>query len=325
MGRNINCLRACLIVTILACGASTHAATVYTWLGGADTDWENAANWDVAGIPVDEYTDSGDSLSVGLNGDMTIIFAGTTMPTINVPGIGGRHSGSKAPNTPILDLRSGGALGVDYVGLNESVVLNGTPTATVLTVGDGIGGPDEDVVLDVTGRIDLARHPGNIFNTAQVNSDGTLLVGTDLLLSYYPNRHGTLDVAGGVVEVGHNLEVIDSPDYALTTQTTVKLSGGGRMTVDGYIDNMLDTGATVDLLDPFSTFTAGFGGEFLDLSAVEAAIGSEFISSTGWSVRATDNLDGSFTLTAVPEPSTGALLTVLAAAVVGLPRRRRRR
>ena len=67
------------------------AATInYTWTGGAaDGDWTNAANWDGAGVPVDQNVGN-----TKLTGDMTIAFTGAAanMPNgTNMPGLGGGY------------------------------------------------------------------------------------------------------------------------------------------------------------------------------------------------------------------------------------------
>ena len=87
--------------------ATTAHAIDYTWTGTAgDGDWNNTANWDTNGIPVDDNAGSV-GLSVA-NVDDSIIFAGANMPTVNVPDIGGRNAGGT--HSPILNLQSGGTL-----------------------------------------------------------------------------------------------------------------------------------------------------------------------------------------------------------------------
>lgn len=61
-------------------------ATIYTWTGINDGDWNNTANWDTNGVPVD--TDA----STGLTFDdpaSVIVFSAATLLSSNVPDFGG--------------------------------------------------------------------------------------------------------------------------------------------------------------------------------------------------------------------------------------------
>lgn len=278
---------------VLGVATAGRAATVYTWQSSGDTDWNTSGNWDVGGVPVDEYAGQ-----TGLNGDMTIIFNGTVMPTANVPGMAGVN-GPQTYNTPILDLRSGGALTVDYVGGNDGLWINRSAPETLLIVGDGIGGPN-DVTLNVTGGLQLIRHTGGGPFTTVVNSDGKLVVQNELQLAYHPNRFAVLDVNGGTVDVGGNLRGVLYTAID-TRQSRIEIADKGSVTVGGVVSNFVRSGggpsyAVVDFRDPSGTLTADFGGDFANIAAVNAAVGSTFISSSGGKPLAVDNGNGTFTV-----------------------------
>lgn len=324
MGSRKTLAAAFAVGAVLCLATGSRAATIYTWQSTGGTDWNTSGNWDGNGVPVDES-----SGHTGLNGDMTIVFSGTVMPTTNVPGMGGSHP-NQAYNTPILDIRSGGALTVDYVGGNDGLWINRSAPETLLIVGDGVGAPDE-VTLNVTGSLELIRHTGGGPFTTVVNADGKLAVQNELQLSYHPTRFAVLDIDGGTVEIGGNLRGVLYPSEPSSSQSRIEIEDAGSVTVGGTVLNFLRSGsnppyAVVDFLDPHGAFTADFGGNFADITAVNNAIGSVFVSTTGWRLAATDNLNGSYTVTSiVPEPSTLVLfaLGLLGFGAIGQRRRKR--
>ncbi|MFU8849288.1 MAG: PEP-CTERM sorting domain-containing protein, partial [Opitutales bacterium] len=106
---------------------------------------------------------------------------------------------------------------------------------------------------------------------------------------------------------------------------SVNFSGAVRMV------NNSDTAtgnSFFDFTEEGASFNASFGGFFADIDKVNTVIASgvdgffNLRSSAGLTLAATDNLDGTFTVAAIPEPSS-ALLLGLAGMSLILRRRRR--
>jgi uncharacterized protein (TIGR03382 family) len=130
------------------------------------------------------------------------------------------------------------------------------------------------------------------------------------LKTYVVNADGILQTAG-----------ITSWTHSGTKDAVVQLNGG-LMQIGGTIagDFISDTDDFVSFNSSGSRLTADFGGLFADLTAVTDQFGGSFVVGTGLSLEAVDNGNGSFTITAIPEPSSFALG---AAGLMALLRRRR--
>ncbi|QDU56954.1 PEP-CTERM sorting domain-containing protein [Aeoliella mucimassa] len=299
----VNWLPACVLVIAAAFASQNAHAIDYTWTGTAgDGNWDNASNWDGNGIPVDDNAgDAGLSLA-GL--DDRIIFSGSTMPSTNVPQIGGRNA--TGTNSPILQLNSGGSLSLTSgVGGIGGFITNQTAaTRTLIIVGDGVGGGTEDVTLNLSHTGALIRHEQEVTHNLLVNSDGTLTFdagvefSSELSQSGRP-RYGTFTVDGGAVDIAGPL-----------TRFTVAATGDA-LAVSNF----------VDFTAPGGTFTAQYGGDLLDLSAVQAAASlagdGSFRSTSGYSLGVSDNGDNSFTITSLSQlallvlqvdPNTGSAI-----------------
>ena len=289
-----------LLLAFAATATLAQAATTYTWTGGAgDGDWTTAGNWDANGMPVDADTGNG-GLSFNAN-DSKIVFSTTSMPTSNVPQMGGYNNANGY--TPVLDLQSGGSLTIQAgAGSLKGIVTQAGGSRDIYIVGDGVGtvGTNDAVTLNVSLKGYLNRHRGGITHNFIVNSDGILNFlddgWADNQLNFYRqpnNRYATLEIAGGAVNAALPIKNLTLDDKSYVEFTAL----GG-------------------------TFTAKFGNDFADIAAVRSGIGTtSFIAGTGLSLAATDNGDNTFTVTAVPEPSSIAFLLV----GLGMMARRRRK
>jgi hypothetical protein len=287
-----------MMVGIAAFGVAVSSqaqVTNFTWTGTAgDGDWNNAGNWDANGVPVDSFSDTGLSFN---NPSNKIVFAGATLPTSNIPDIGGTAAQYKGgsvgdAHTPAIELLSGGTLSLTTGVGSFSGFFTDDPSLgrTIFTVGDGVGGA-EDVVLNVAHTGYLNRHQGP-FHNFTVKSDGALnFVNTATHAPYdKAGRHATFTIDGGSVSFASDLK-----NFA------------------GFEDNY------ADLIGVGSTFTAKFGNDFTNLATVEAEIGDAktFRSSTALAVVATDNGDGTFTVEAQTPPSDITVASLDAAAAEG--------
>jgi hypothetical protein len=263
----------------MACCAAK-AQTTYTWTGTAgDGDWSNTANWDAEGMPVDALPDSsGSSRDVGLtfnNPYSRIVFSATSLPTKNIPKMGGTNNGSG--HTPTLQFDSGGAISIEAGSGLRGIVTQSGVTRDIYIVGDGAGaaGTNEGVILNVALKGELNRHTGRSTHNFVVNSDGILNFQNtawswgSLTFSGSTDRYATFEIAGGEV----NIE-----SY---------ITGLTRL-ADNY----------VKFTAPGGTFTAAFGGDFADIDAVNTSIGIgvDFQADGDIILVATDNGDGTFTV-----------------------------
>jgi hypothetical protein len=97
--------------------------------------------------------------------------------------------------------------------------------------------------------------------------------------------------------------------YSGAKDAQIQLNGGAVL-FDGSIsgDFVSDAGDFVSFNSAGSTLTANFGGSFADLTAITNQFAAGFVDTTGNGLAATDNSDGTYTISVVPEPSTTALL-----------------
>jgi len=263
--------KALLITLALAATTSFSQAIVFTWTGAADGDWTNTANWDANGVPVDNDGDTGLSL---VQTD-SIVFGATTLPTTNIPDIGGRDGANR--DTPTILFNSGGTITLAAgVGSTSGIVTNGS-SRTVFTIGDGFGGGTEDVILNLSIIGSLIRHAGGgLIHTLRINSDGTLNIAGILNFSSESTggnpRFGQLDIAGGTVVVTGTVDaILDAPENFVA----FTVSGG--------------------------SLTATYGHDFADFTAVNDQLGLDkaFRSSAGISLQAVDNGDDTFTVSGI--------------------------
>ena len=287
---------ACAATALAVLGSSAKAA--YTWNGSISGDWSVPGNWN-EGVPVD--TVAGGNLETPSTERLVFnVSSGNIVPTSNIPALGGVPDNSNTNNTPEIDLLNG-SLTFTAPGFSNQGLCGPRGGVWTTTVGDGILG-NGTASLTLVGNFSqgLARD-GQVFRF-QVASDGTLTLdgngsGGALWLSY---------------DTGRRVEVL--------------LDGGSFTTPDPLemLRNSTDLGPSFfDLRVIGSTVTADFGVDFADIDAVRAATGDglTFRSSTMVTLSAEDNMDGTFTVTAVPEPGSLALLG-FGGLMLGLRRRR---
>jgi len=264
------------VFTMSALSITAHGV-VYVWSGAIDSDWNNAANWDANGVPVDDHTSGG----LTLNTNDSVVFSGTIMPSNN-PGFGSNFDSTNSGkwSVPTMEFNSGGSIDFNLTSSHNNGMFTNLPsgsygTRDILTVGDGITGGTEDVTVNLTEGMMLNRHANGIHN-------------------FIVNADGTLNMAGAIAPRA-------APRGYLITVN------GGTVDIDGNAGGLNDAHNTVDFTDFGGTFTADYGS-FADIAAVTSALGTDFLNNTSGTLLATDNGDGSYTVSVVPEPSSTALL-----------------
>ncbi|MFC5050446.1 PEP-CTERM sorting domain-containing protein [Rubritalea spongiae] len=258
------------ILSTIAClsVSGIASAATYIWNGNA-----NDQNWSSAG-----NWDGGTApalLSSPSGTYDTIIFDGSNMPTANVPG----YASGTNINSSNLQFNSGGTFSFSLSGSFGSAPISNT-SRTWLTVGDGIGTAG-DVTVNMNDATTLYRHSSNTLNYL-VNSDGVLNISSDLNLYADNNKHVTFTLNGG--------------SLISTGAVTTSFNNG---------DNLTDSYFLFDAVG--SSFTANYGGVFTDFVSLQADTTNKLRTASGLSLDFTDN-GTSFTVTAVPEPSSLALL-----------------
>ena len=261
--------------------------TNYTWTGtAADGDWANAANWDANGVPVDDRVGTDNAAGLTLPDMDSITFTGAALPTSNIPDYGGNLDATNqgAASSPTMIFNSGGAITFEHVGRDSGFWTNRPDTLrNILTIGDGVGGGTEDVQVTFNGTLSMNRHADGA-HSFLVNSDGTLIMNSNF------NRWGFSE-----------------------QRTAFLMIDGGTVLLNDAIDNRFFHAGAVEFLSLGGSFTADFGSTsaagnelFPTITEVNNAIGASFISSlSNTTLEATDNMDGTFTLTPVELPDGG--------------------
>ncbi|MDF7823575.1 PEP-CTERM sorting domain-containing protein [Pontiellaceae bacterium B12227] len=255
------------IICVVLLSASVAQAAVYTWNGSAnDGDWTTPANWDGGLVPA--------SLTAADASEDTIIFSGANMPTLNVATFAAAGYGA---DTATMIFNSGGTFALDFsTSQNAAPIMS--ESRTLLTVGDGVGGGTEDVVVYISGMLDLLRHTSSTA-TYLVKSDGTLNFAGDIGLYNDNNKDGVLQLDGGaIVATG---------------------------TIDARFNNIAES--YVEFLSEGGAITAAYGGAYADFTAVLADASGNFIDTNGGGLEFTNN-GTTFTVTAIPEPATLGLV-----------------
>ena len=253
----------------------------YEWTGTAgDGNWNNTSNWFGGLIPVDNAPGTGNNAGLSLRYNDVITFSGTNLPSVNVPGLGGDAATNE--DTPTLVINSGGTINWALVGRETEIWSNTDNTRTVFTVGDGVEGGTEDVVLNLTHLSDLMRH-ADTHNNYAVNSDGTL----------------NITSTSGTLRFSYN---------NLASRTSSFTINGGTVVANSQVQYLINHAANfVEFTDVGGSFTATYGADFADIAAVTASLGLNFLNNAGTGVlKAVDN-GGSFTVS-LRDPGTVVLV-----------------
>jgi len=311
------------LAAMLAMALSAAGAT-YTWNGAAgDGDWTNASNWDGAGVPPVNAT----GYIYGSSSEVTDIVIATTGsdPASNIPDFANKNADADG-FTPHFDVRTGSSLAI-YQGATSQ--LNGlVGGGTMATVADGAS-------LTFYTRntvMDLVRHPNNTGQQFDIFGNLTIILGNKELRigNKDTGRVITMNLDGGSVELSaFRLAGARFPGRDGDHISHVNLSNGGSWTSSGYLYNMWNdtTNNTIptlvfDFADTTSSVTNVFGGNIdNDTDLAYAISNGVFTSTAGLTIVGSDNGDGTFTVTAVPEPSTSLIFLVFSLALL---RRRRK-
>ena len=262
---------------------------VYLWTGAANASWTNPANWDANGVPVDYEPDRSGLSFENSNPDRIVINATNFSPTTNVPQLNPGHGPEGTPLhsavTPTVDVLNGHvAFSLDSVRPGSGHTELDDHTFTTIGDGDASNGL-ASLTYTNPGQF---RRGGNFTMSVTVNSDGSFIFGSGSTLA----RTGALQVtlAGG----------------SAIFNGTVQPQHGNSNPGDGTGNNWFDFTAVG------ASFTAAFGSIFADLNWVNYYIddgdpetGDFFRTTTNLDLEATDNGDGTFTVSVADDGPVG--------------------
>ena len=222
------------IAGLLCCGAPLTWAQS-TWNIGAGGSWNNAANWNPAGVP------TGAGVSVTFNGQAT---GSNPAQTANrsIALDGGQSVGSLLFNTDLstftnsIATGSGGPLTFD--GLNSDPVI-------VTTSGAGTGNNTISVAMSLADLL-----VANVTNVTATSAAGSL------------NLTGTMSGPGGFVKAGDGVATVGTGLKTYLGPTSVV---GGRFRISQLAQPSqtssftIESGGQVNLITNNSTYTFGAG------------------------------------------------------------------
>ncbi len=265
---------AMLLTFIVMTGVSY--GTIHTWTGAVDTDWNNAGNWDTNGIPVDFNTTS-PGLDFGDEKDK-IVFNAANLPTLNLPGLGS----SLGANTPGIELTSGGTLELTGDLVGSAGGISSEASRTVFSIGGGASSVTLNLHYEGVNKV-LCRYPDGVHNNFYVGANGTwnlvdiLAGGQYIRFGATSNRTATITIDGGTVYFAVPLRDVE-----------------------------LNVGNYIDFTSGGGSFMSKFGYDFQNIDDINAALGDSFRSSTGETLSAADNGDGTYTVSSEPDTNTYA-------------------
>ncbi len=264
-GRGIGLLGFVAAGLFLACAAQ---AATRTWDGGDDGhSWNVNANWDPDGHP--GYYDT---LTIATTGTIDNVYRDGGTATYN-------HGYTWRGN---VNLDQGTILIDHQFESGDTVTFN---------IGDGIGTNDATVHVTTNGWWLIDRHGNGAF-TINIKSDGQLNTSGNGNLRTFSGHNGrkwVINVQGGSLT---SVAAWNMSDGAGNDANRLNLSNGGTVTAGAITVHE----EVIDFTDTtLCTFTAAYGGSFADISAVQAAMGTRFVSSGGMNLAAVDN-GGSFTI-----------------------------
>lgn len=273
-----------VIAALLAAGNANAALFIWTGADGANNaTWENPLNWDGGNVP----NGVAGQLSTSSSSDVVIFDSETAsfMPSNSILTRNSFTGSFKNPQIQVLNGTVNFANNLNW-GWNTETFVVGDGDMTTLAVAN-------------TGFAELNRDPNGL-KTYTVNADGTLI---------FRNNITNFTNDGNAKQAQVNLF-------------------GGTVRFDGTINARFTNAANnyISFNSLGSLFTADFGGQLPDITTIEAQFGNSFriggslVGNPNAELSITDNGNGTFNISAIPEPSA-ALLGSLG--LLALLRRRR--
>ncbi len=251
-----------VVAVVLVLGGGASAATL-TWTGGGDGySWNGSGNWTGGTRP-----GTHDTLNITTTATIDNVYRNDGTATYD-GGSTWRGTVHLNQGTVLLDHRFESGEGAFYIG-------------------DGAGTADAIVNVPSGGYWMFDRHSNGTYNV-YIDTDGQLnATGTGYFAPYggHGGRQWEINVQGGSITSQAGWNMSDGPGY---DANRLNLSNGGTVdvgaiTVHEEIIDFADLAAG-------NQFTAGYGGSFTNIGAVNAALGSTFTASGGGVLQATDNV-----------------------------------
>jgi hypothetical protein len=275
------------------------AQTLYTWDGGASTTaWEDANNWNPDGVP----TPGTDLHNVQISTAVTVV-------RTDALGFNFNPASTVADQTVLVLSNSGNLSVADNLQVQSSsrvrrdvLIASGSELSVAGRLQAGSGNTSKISVWTINGTVTA--------NTFQGLVPSTLTGGYSVLLD------------GGEFNITTTFNW-KNQTFSGTPTGNFTLSNNGTMTIGEMSSDWTDySGFYVNFAD--ATGSLSFGKTFWStLESVQSLISNNHIrTDVAQAFQITDN-DTSWTVTVIPEPSTGALLAGSFMAALALFRRRR--
>ena len=230
-----------LVTAIILCfSASLSHAEDNIWTGSTSSDWNDAANWSLGGVPDFAFgdnavVDSAPANIATINADIDfspndiIVKGGGRID--HLAGIAGTNGGAWM-----------------FVGLDNSAgTYNLADTASV---GAGITGfAQGSGSLNATGNLLVGAFGDNRTGTLRVNTSETLAVSNELFVGDSLNSEGNLSLESGTVTVNNNITLGSNRGNGTLTITdgTMTKTGGGQFRVgqNNGVGIVVQSGGTI--------------------------------------------------------------------------------
>lgn len=267
----------CLLVgTIFLSSGSARAGT---WTGATNTDWNNTTNWSGGNSGTDQVNLIAGNIAT-ISADLT------TIPTTIIVGntVAGRvnhvsGNASVASGNDLVIGRTAGGIGT--YNLADTAAAGGSLTS----FGQGSGNltiPDQ---VWVGGSVSSAS--GSATGTLNINTTGTLSIGTQLLVGTF-GGNGTVKMDSGTLTVADVIEIGNGPSPAgVPSIGTFSMSGGTVTKTNAATAVTIGGGVTTD----GGTGTANLNGGTFTAAGV-FRVGQDLNTTTPATSSGTLNLGG---------------------------------
>jgi autotransporter-associated beta strand protein len=208
-----------LVTAIVLCfSASLSHGADNNWTGSTSSDWNDAANWSLGGVPDTAYTENAVVSAVAPNIATITADIAFTPNDIIVTG-GGR-----------IDHRAGiaGTFSGAWMYVGQDSTSSFYNLANTATPGLGISGYAQGTgTLNPTGNLMVASWSGNRNGTMNINTTGAVNISGGLFIGNDNNCDGIMNLESGAVIVSHGA------GYATDNLQIGNNGGNGSLNISG--------------------------------------------------------------------------------------------
>jgi hypothetical protein len=269
-----------LLVVAAAVGSSgktAHAATTRVWTGAVGYDWNTAANWNPAGVPV-----NGDSVVVGTTASLiTGVPAGMTLNSLTLGGTVEFYGGPLKITSAITVTKQSLFLTIDLVVILDGDVQISIPEGSTLGMRRRLS-PLGTVAVNAAGHTLLKSGGGDLEFNADLVGLGTVAATGGIVSFLYPVTFG------GTISLGPGTRALltvlgDGTGFCGSAPNTTFVLSGARLSAACVVSIRSVSGAgTIDVFDEDSRlFVAGSGGTAIFDGGISGSSPSGIICCSG--------------------------------------------